>query len=69
MPTNLYGKGDNYHEANSHVLPALLNRFHLHKLDLKKSIECWGTESQGENLCTLRPCRHFDFCFRELGSQ
>ena len=43
MPTNLYGKGDNYHEANSHVLPALLNRFHLHKLDLNKSIECWGT--------------------------
>ena len=43
MPTNLYGKGDNYHEENSHVLPALLNRFHLHKLDLKKSIKCWGT--------------------------
>ena len=43
MPTNLYGKGDNYHPANSHVLPALLNRFHLHKLNNKKSISCWGS--------------------------
>ena len=33
MPTNLYGKGDNYHSSNSHVLPALLDRFHSHKLE------------------------------------
>ena len=43
MPTNLYGKGDNYHNKNSHVLPALLNRFHLHKLEKKKFITCWGS--------------------------
>ena len=43
MPTNLYGKGDNYHHTNSHVLPALLNRFHTHKLEGKKYIECWGS--------------------------
>ncbi len=43
MPTNLYGKGDNYHSSNSHVLPALLDRFHSHKLDQKKFIECWGS--------------------------
>ena len=43
MPTNLYGKGDNYHNYNSHVLPALLNRFHLHALENKNSIECWGS--------------------------
>ncbi len=43
MPTNLYGKGDNYHLTNSHVLPALLNRFHTHKLEEKKYIECWGS--------------------------
>ncbi len=43
MPTNLYGKGDNYHPSNSHVLPALLDRFHTHKLQQKKFIECWGS--------------------------
>ena len=43
MPTNLYGEGDNYHEQNSHVLPALLNRFHSHKLGNKNIIKCWGS--------------------------
>ncbi len=43
MPTNLYGKGDNYHSSNSHVLPALLDRFHTHKLEQKEYIECWGS--------------------------
>ena len=43
MPTNLYGKGDNYHESNSHVLPALLDRFHFHKIEKKQSIKCWGS--------------------------
>ena len=43
MPTNLYGKGDNYHRENSHVLPALIDRFHRHKLGKKDFIECWGS--------------------------
>ncbi len=43
MPTNLYGQGDNYHLLNSHVLPALLHRFHISALENKKYIECWGT--------------------------
>ncbi len=43
MPTNLYGKGDNYHSSNSHVLPAFLDRFHSHKLEQKQYIECWGS--------------------------
>ena len=43
MPTNLYGKGDNYHQFNSHVLPAFINRFHNHKLENKDLIECWGS--------------------------
>ena len=43
MPTNLYGKGDNYHQTNSHVLPGLLDRFHKHAQAKKDSIECWGT--------------------------
>ena len=43
MPTNLYGKGDNYHQINSHVLPGLLDRFHKHAQEKKDTIECWGT--------------------------
>ena len=35
MPTNLYGKGDNYHQTNSHVLPGLLDRFHKHAQEKK----------------------------------
>ena len=43
MPTNLYGPGDNYHPQNSHVIPALLRRFHEAKLSGAKSITIWGT--------------------------
>ena len=43
MPTNLYGRGDNYHQSNSHVLPGLLDRFHKHVQEKKDSIECWGS--------------------------
>ena len=43
MPTNLYGTGDNYHQYNSHVLPALINRFHVHKLENKDFLKCWGS--------------------------
>lgn len=43
MPTNLYGPGDNYHPENSHVLPALLRRFHEAKQNGQKTITIWGT--------------------------
>ncbi|MEM6688922.1 MAG: GDP-L-fucose synthase [Planctomycetota bacterium] len=43
MPTNLYGPGDNYHPEHSHVLPALIRRFHEAKLDDLPSVEIWGT--------------------------
>ena len=43
MPTNLYGPGDNYHPENSHVLPALIRRFHEAKLEGKDSVTIWGT--------------------------
>jgi GDP-L-fucose synthase len=43
MPTNLYGPNDNYHPENSHVLPALLRKFHLAKLQNKPSVEIWGS--------------------------
>ncbi|MBO9152050.1 GDP-L-fucose synthase family protein [Chitinophaga sp. GCM10012297] len=43
MPTNLYGVGDNYHPENSHVLPALIRRFHEARTTGKPSVTVWGT--------------------------
>jgi GDP-L-fucose synthase len=43
MPTNLYGPGDNYHPENSHVIPALLRRFHEAKLANAPEVAIWGT--------------------------
>jgi GDP-L-fucose synthase len=43
MPTNLYGEGDNYHPQNSHVIPALLRKFHEAKVNKADHVEIWGT--------------------------
>ena len=43
MPTNLYGPGDNYHLQNSHVLPALLRKFHEAKAAGRNEVTAWGT--------------------------
>jgi GDP-L-fucose synthase len=45
MPTNLYGPGDNFDLQNSHVLPALIRKFHEAKLRERKSVQIWGTGS------------------------
>lgn len=45
MPTNLYGPGDNFHPENSHVLPALLRRFHEAKENKAPEVVVWGTGS------------------------
>ncbi|HEY8900333.1 MAG TPA: GDP-L-fucose synthase [Chthoniobacterales bacterium] len=45
MPTNLYGPGDNYHPDNSHVLPALIRRFHEARESHAESVTIWGTGS------------------------
>ena len=45
MPTNLYGPGDNYHPENSHVLPALIRRFHEAAKAQKSEVTAWGTGS------------------------
>ena len=45
MPTNLYGLNDNYHPQNSHVLPALIRKFHEAKENNTPSVEIWGTGS------------------------
>lgn len=43
MPTNLYGPNDNYHPENSHVLPALIRRFHEAKVNNAETVTIWGT--------------------------
>jgi len=43
MPTNLYGPNDNYNLENSHVLPALIRKFHEAKVQNKSSVTMWGT--------------------------
>jgi GDP-L-fucose synthase len=43
MPTNLYGINDNYHPENSHVLPALIRRFHQAKISGLKEVAIWGS--------------------------
>ena len=45
MPTNLYGPNDNYHPTNSHVLPALIRRFHEAKENNEPFVTCWGDGS------------------------
>lgn len=43
MPTNLYGINDNFHDKNSHVIPALIRRFHEAKINKYKEVTVWGT--------------------------
>ena len=45
MPTNLYGPGDNYHPSSSHVLPALIRRFHEARMQGLDEVVCWGDGS------------------------
>jgi GDP-L-fucose synthase len=45
MPTNLYGPGDNYHPENSHVIPALIRRFHEARVNDAPNVTIWGTGS------------------------
>jgi GDP-L-fucose synthase len=54
MPTNLYGPGDNYHPENSHVIPALIRRFHEAKIVCAPEVVAWGTGS------ALREFLHVD---------
>ena len=43
MPTNLYGPGDNYHPKNSHVIAALIKKFHDAVINEEKTVTCWGS--------------------------
>jgi len=53
MPANLYGRGDNYHPENSHLLPALIRRFHEAKLANKESVTIWGTGTPRRELMNV----------------
>jgi GDP-L-fucose synthase len=53
MPTNLYGRGDNYHPENSHLLPALIRRFHEAKLANKESVTIWGAGTPRRELMNV----------------
>jgi GDP-L-fucose synthase len=56
MPTNLYGPHDNYHPQNSHVLPALLRRFHEAKVANKPEVVLWGTGSPRREFLHVDDC-------------
>jgi GDP-L-fucose synthase len=43
MPTNLYGTNDNFHPENSHVIPALMRRFHEAKVENREKVTVWGS--------------------------
>lgn len=53
MPTNLYGRGDNYHPENSHLLPALIRRFHEAKLAKQEFVTVWGTGTPRRELMNV----------------
>ena len=53
MPTNLYGPGDNYDLNTSHVIPALLRKFHEAKENNHSTVKLWGRENLGVNFYTL----------------
>ena len=53
MPTNLYGQGDNYHPGNSHLLPALIVRFHEARLANRESVTIWGTGTPRRELMNV----------------
>lgn len=78
MPTNLYGTGDNYHPENSHVIPALIRRFHEAKESGQPQVSIWGTGTpQREFLhaddmaeaCVFLLENYSDFLHVNVGSQ
>ena len=54
MPTNLYGAYDNFHPQNSHVIPALIKRFHDAKLNKDSCVVIWGS---GNVFRGISPCK------------
>ena len=69
MPTNLYGPNDNFDLKNSHVLPALLRKFHEAKINKKSSVTLWGTGSPLREFLHVndlaKACIHFMLTYNE----
>jgi GDP-L-fucose synthase len=65
MPTNLYGPGDNYHAENSHVIPALIRRFHEAKEGNASEVSIWGTGTPKREFLHVDDLA--DACFHLLG--
>lgn len=61
MPTNLYGKGDHYDLQNSHVLPALIRKFHEAKINNKDMVALWGTGTPRREFAHVDDCA--DACY------
>jgi GDP-L-fucose synthase len=58
MPTNLYGVGDNFHPEKSHVIPALIRKFHEAKRDGRRTVEIWGTGAPRREFLFADDCAH-----------
>ena len=54
MPCNIYGSGDNFHGLNSHVIPALIKKFHYAKMTNKKTVEVWGSGNVKREFLNVR---------------
>lgn len=65
MPTNLYGPGDNYHPENSHVLPALIRRFHEARENASPEVTIWGTGTPRREFLHVDDLA--DACFHLVG--
>ena len=69
MPTNLYGPGDNFHPENSHVLPALIRRFHEAKESGAKQVTVWGTGTPRRELLYVDDMADGSLHIMQLGSK
>lgn len=69
MPTNLYGPNDNYDLKNSHVIPALLRKFHEAKTTLQQTVELWGTGSPRREFLHVDDLAHACLFFMQTYSQ
>jgi GDP-L-fucose synthase len=69
MPTNLYGPGDNFHPENSHVLPALIRRFHEAKELKKPEVVVWGTGTPRRELLYVEDMAAGCVFLMELGDE
>ena len=68
MPTNLYGQGDNFHSENSHVIPALIRRFHEAKLNCDSEVVVWGTGKASREFLHVDDMAKASLFVLELGS-